>query len=134
MAVRIDERTFADAAIAPRDLAGVKLHRCQYRTRKAVKITADENRTAVMVAHVFCEVDLLRSSIGFDFDEATASVVIRRNKHAIAARDRRCNVRNVVRGFAVLPKQTSVFYVETVAAPGRDEDALRAAIPLQGNR
>ena len=53
------QRALADAAVLPRDLAGVEVHRGQDGAVEAVEVIADEHRRRVVVLHLAREVDLL---------------------------------------------------------------------------
>src|SRR4029453_12381163 len=44
-----DERTLANAAIAPRDLARVELHRRQDAARESIQIVANQHRARVVI-------------------------------------------------------------------------------------
>src|SRR5689334_14849805 len=68
--VRVNERSFADAAVAPGNLTRVELHRSQNGTREAIQVIADKHGAAVMVAHLFGEVELLRLVVSLDLDHA----------------------------------------------------------------
>src|SRR5688500_16035841 len=80
MSVAVNQRAPADTSIAPGDLTGVELHGSQDRARETVQVVSDHNGTAVVVAHVFRKVALLRFAIRLDLDDTSARSIIRRNK------------------------------------------------------
>src|SRR5207244_1285773 len=60
MAVRVDERPLANAAIAPHHLSGPELEARQNGIVEAVEIAVHEHDAAVVVLHLAREVNLLR--------------------------------------------------------------------------
>src|SRR6185503_131261 len=132
--VGINQGTLAYAAIAPRDLTGVKLHRRQNRAREPIEVISNQHRTAVMILHVPAEPDLLRLVVRLDLDNTAASAVVRRDKHAIIPHNRCRGIRGSIRRLCIIPQQTAIFYVEPNRAFGSKEDHLRPAIYFQRNR
>ena len=102
---------------------------------KSVEVIADQNRTAVVVPHLLREINFGRTlPVRLDLDEAAAVPIVRRNEDAVAARDRRRRVGNVVGCARVLPQKLPVFQVESEPTRVGEEDDLRGVSDLDRNR
>src|SRR6185369_7783950 len=103
---------------------GIELHRRQNRARETVQIISDQHGTAVVVAHVFGEVEFLRFIVCLDLDKAATGAVIRRDENAVPTCNRCGHVRYVIRRLSVFPQQSAVVYIETQSAIVSKENDL----------
>ena len=131
--IGVDERSLTDAAVAPDDLTRVETHCCKNTARKAVEIIADQNRTAVVVAHLLCEINLSRRhvfAICLDLNQATAGSVVRRDEDSVSARHRCRNVRGIVGRARILPQQAPVAQIKPYRPARSEENDLLDAFRL----
>src|SRR5688500_8548070 len=78
MAISIGKGTLPNTTVTPGNFSSVKTHCSQHTAVKTIQVIANQNRTAVVIAHVLREVDFLRLAVLY-LNQSRAGSIVRRN-------------------------------------------------------